>query len=212
MRLKYKLPSFLIVLVLLDVGCATTGTGPRQLAWDTLPFPKNSDWPGPKGSPASLEGNELILQGRPVRTQQTYSAPLVVDCEFELEARVAPDGFFGIGFVPVGEPPENGPLHIRWLQVAYRNSEPEGRADVFSFLGRDGMLRDGLLWGETPLPIQAGKVYSVRLEVQENHVRLVIDDHDYDLSAVTVPYKEFHIYLFGWQPTNRWHVKEFSIH
>jgi hypothetical protein len=160
---------------------------------------------------ASLAGGDLVLQGHPVRTHKAYSAPLTIDCEVELEARVASDGFFGVGFVALGEPPDNGHIHLRWLQMACRGPEAEDSRDGFSFLGRDGILKDKLLWGEEPFPIKSGKVYSIRLEVTEDQVRIIIDGRTYDLKDVKIPYKEFYIYLLSWQPTNRWHVRNFVV-
>src|SRR5437868_4554818 len=98
MRLNHKLLSFPIVVVLLGVGCATPG--PRSMAWDSIPFPRNSDWTGPKGLPAEMEDDDLVLQGQMVRTHETYSAPLVIECEVELENRAAPDGYVGFEIVP----------------------------------------------------------------------------------------------------------------
>jgi hypothetical protein len=200
----------LAAVTLLVAGCSTTG--PRPLAWDVLPYPRDSDWPAWSGVPGNLEGETLVLQGHPVRTHETYSAPLTVECEVELEARVAADGFFGVGFVPVGAPPDVGPLNLRWLQIACRGSSAASGRDALAFLARDGSVKDRLVWGEKPFAVTAGKPCTVRLEVAEDGIRVVVDGRAYDLKGVKIPYNRFHIWLDGWQPTNRWRVRNFVIH
>ena len=199
-----------LAISLLGAGCAATG--PRSLTWDILPFPRDSDWPAWNGMPAKLEDGELVLQGHPVRTRAVYSVPLTIECEFELENRVAPDGYCGIGFVPAGSPDDVGPRDLRWLQIAYRGTGAGTGRDGLSFLARDSGSRDKLVWGEEPFVIQAQKYYAIRLEVTEDHVRVVIDGHPYDLNGVKIPYKQFRVQLNSWQPTDRWHVRNLVLH
>src|SRR5664280_2334341 len=104
MRGVHETLGLLLGLVLLGAGCATTGLSP--LAWDALPFPRNSDWPGPKGLPAHIEDGDLILQGREARTRSAYSVPLTIECEFLLEARSGTDGGLAIRLVPLDQPPD----------------------------------------------------------------------------------------------------------
>jgi hypothetical protein len=211
MRFKFKLPSFLIVLVLLDVGCATTATGPRQLAWDTLPFPENSNWTGPKGSPAQIKDGDLVLQGQMVRTHETYSTPLVVECEVELENRTAPDGYVGVEFVPAGAPRDLAPTRFRSFRIIYRNPGAYSGKDGLAVFGRDDSAGDKMLWGEAAFYVDAKKSYTIRLEIAADHVHGLINGKSYDFQGVTIPYKQFYIQLEGWQPTNRWHVRKFSV-
>ena len=210
MRRLHAIFLTLAAITLLAAGCTTTGPGP--LAWDVLPYPRDSDWPAWSGVPGSLEGETLVLQGHPVRTHETYSVPLTIECEVELEARVATDGFFGMGFVPASAPPDVGPLNLRWLQIACRGPSAASGRDALIFLARDGGLRDRIVWGEQPFAVTAGKPYTVRLEVTEDGIRAVIDGRAYDLKGVKIPYKRFHIWLDGWQPTDRWRVRNFVIH
>ena len=200
----------LLAVTLLGTGCATSG--PRPLAWDVLPFARDSDWPAWNGLAASLEGGDLILQGHSVRTHEAYSSPLTIECVVELEGRVGNDGLFGVGFVPTGQPGDTGPVNHRFLQIAYRGAGVSDGRDSLAFLARDNNVRDTILWGEEPFVVQARKPYAIRVEVTEDQVRVVIDDHAYDLKGVKIPYKRFYIQLYSWQPTNRWHVRKFSIH
>lgn len=200
----------LLAVTLVGTGCATSSS--RPLAWDVLSYPRDSDWPAWNGLAASLDGGDLILQGHSVRTHEARSSPLTIECEVELEERVATDGFFGVGFVPVGHPGDIGPLNLRWFQIAYRGAGTSSGRDGLEFLGRDNNVRDRILWGEEPFIVKARKPYAIRVEVTEDQVRVVIDDHAYDLKGVKIPYEQFYIQLLSWQPTNRWHVRKFSIH
>src|SRR5207302_11403024 len=76
------------------------GGGGGLVEWEVLPFPKNSDWPGPRGEPARIEADELVLRGYPVRTRQSYSTVLSFECEVTLEQLAASDGWVVIYFMP----------------------------------------------------------------------------------------------------------------
>lgn len=162
--------------------------------------------------PGTVEGDTLVLQGHPVRTRKVYSVPLTIECEFELEKRVANDGYFAVGLVAAGTPGDVGSMNMRWLQIACRGAgAPSGR-DALSFQARDVGARDRLVWGEEPFAIEAGKHYALRLELMENRIHLVLDGHAYELHGVKIPYQQFCILLNSWQPTNRWYVRNFSVH
>ena len=194
---------------LLAWGCATSG--PKQLAWDTLPFPRNSNWTGPQGSTATIEGADLVLQGQMVRTHQTYTKPLVVECQVEVESRAASDGYFAIEFLPEDAPRDVTPTHFRSFQIIYRNPGAYSGRDGLAVFGRDDSSGNKMLWGEEPFSVVAGQPCSIRLEISADHVRAVVNGKTYDLKAVQIPYDRFYIQLEAWQPLNRWHVKQFSL-
>ncbi|HUI07748.1 MAG TPA: hypothetical protein VL486_12165 [Verrucomicrobiae bacterium] len=199
-----------LVIGLMGTGCATTRN--RPLTWDRLPFPRDSDWAGPQGSPARVEDGDLILQGQKVRTHGIYSAPLVIDCVVELEERTAPDGWWGVEFVPVKSPRDSGPREFCRFRMIYRNPSANSGHDCLVMEESGGTSGVKQLWGEVPVTLSAGKPYAVRLEVAADHVQVTINGSVYDLKAVKVPYGQFYIQLVGWQPRNRWHVRNFSIH
>src|SRR6266403_5105886 len=43
----------------------------QSITWQFLPFPQNSDWPGPQGTQAVTNGTQVTLQGWPVVTAQS---------------------------------------------------------------------------------------------------------------------------------------------
>jgi hypothetical protein len=210
MRFRYAVFLGLASIILVGGGCATNR--PESITWDVLPFPRDSDWPAWNGVAANLKDGELVLQGHPVRTRKAYSLPITIECKVVLEARVATDGYFGVGIVPVGSPPDVDPRNLRWLQIACRGPASESSRDGLSLLGRDDTGKDKLLWGEKPFPITAGKPFSIQLEVTAGRVHLVIDDRTYDIDGIEIPYKQFYIQLVSWQPADRWHVQNFSVH
>jgi hypothetical protein len=96
--------------------------------------------------------------------------------------------------------------------MIYRNPGTYSGKDALVFLDRDDGSPDKTVWGEQPFIVQAHKVYTMRFEITAAQVRIVIDGQAYDLAGVKIPYERFCIQLGGWQPANRWHVRNFSIH
>jgi hypothetical protein len=191
-------------------GCATA---PRQrpvaVVWDVLPFPKDSDWPGPKGAAASLEKSDLVLQGRPVRTVKTYSVPLTVECEVFLEVHSATDGGLHVRFVPPGEPADANLLNSVDVLTGYRNHDATRQA--LSIQRLDSSIRGKILWGEQPFTIDPGKPYHLKVQLLPDRIRISVDGTTYEAKGVAVPYETFHIQLMSWQPTNRIHVRNFAL-
>lgn len=210
MRRTHATLGLFLTLVLLGTGCATTGR--HSLTWDALPFPQDSDWPGPKGAPAQVENGDLILQGQRVRTRMVYSAPLVIECAVELEDRLAPDGYVGLEIVPGNSPRDMAPPDFRSFRMIYRNPGAYSGRDGLDVCGREGPSGDRILWGEEPFTVKARTTYAIRLEVAADHMRAIINGTSYDLKGVKVPYKQFCIQLVSWQPTDRWHVRNFVVH
>lgn len=211
MRQIHVMTLALIATLLLGTGCATQSR-PRPVAWDLLPFPGNSDWGGPKGEPATMSGGDLILRGQRVRTTRSYFAPLTVDCQVELEGRRASDGSFDVEFVPVGSPLNISSANGRVFRMIYRNPGAYSGKDALVFVARDAGSPDKTVWGEQAFIVRARKPYAIRIEISTTQVHLVIDGQAYDLKGVRIPYGRFYVQLGGWQPTNRWHVRDFSIH
>jgi len=147
-----------------------------------------------------------------VRTHETYSAPLVIECVVELEKREAADGYFGLEIVPNGSPRDVTPTKFRSFRMIYRNPGAYSGKDVLAVFGRDDSSGDRTLWGEEPFPVAAPTPYALRLEIVGGHLRGEINGKRYNFQGVQIPYKQFYIQLESWQPSNRWHVKEFSLH
>ena len=192
-------------MFLLGTGCATTGS--RPLAWDALPFPRDSDWPGPKGLPAHIEDGDLILQGRQARTRSTYSVPLTIECEFLLEARSGTDGALEIRLVPIDQPADSNLTQTLYLALSY---QPSGEASV-AIESCNGSIRAETLWGRKPFELRVGKPNQLGIELQLDGIRFTINGQTFEAKGVTVPYDRFYIQIWGWQPVNRWHVRNFVV-
>jgi hypothetical protein len=192
----------------LEVTPSQSAPGKLLIAedWEQVPFPRNSDWGGSHGSPAEIREDEIVLLGRGVRTRQAYSGRVTVDCEVMLEKRATSDGSFGIQFIPVDEPADMGPQRLVALQMIYRNPG--------AYSGRDGLVmggENGTLWGEKSFQVEPERVYRIRLEILPDQVQFQIDDEKYEAAGVKVTYEKFRVYLKGWQPGNRWHVRNIRI-
>ncbi len=198
------------ILSVLTIGCAS-GSRSRPLVWDRLPFPKDSDWPGPKGTPATLTSNALVLQGQDVRTKSVYSAPLTVECNVELEVRATSDGSFAIKFIPSGEPADSDPRQIVAFRMIYRNPGAYSGKDGLVIERRSGSLRGDMPWGEEPFDLKAAISYHVTLEVLADRLRVTINKQTYEAIGVTVPYKKFCVQLSSWQPLDAWLVRNFVV-
>jgi len=197
-----------LVITLLGMGCAS---GPRPIAWDRLPFPKDSDWPGPKGAPATIGQGELVLQAQDVRTHRSYSAPLTVECEAHPDNTNAPNTWLQLKFVPVGEPADAEPKQLTTVVVGNRKAPPSGDQAVVFITRRTGPSSKEI-WGEQAFAVKMGEPYRLKCEVLTDRMRITVNGQTFDAAGVTVGYKKFYIQLDGWQPPNRWHVRDFTVH
>jgi len=186
------------------------------LDWYIQPFPVNSDWPGPKGEPATWEDGELLLTGQPVRSRRSYSAPVTVSWETVLEKRYTHDGALTIMFEPEGLPLDQQGEQVVAFSMGYGHG---GMDDGTAHLGvwQQMALRENFhpigkkLWGEEPFSFVAGQPYRVTLEIKVDGMRASVNGREYQMSGVNLPYRRFHIAIEGWQPTNRWHVRNFVV-
>ena len=199
-----------LVITLLGIGCAG---GPRSIVWDALPFPKDSDWQASKGEPAVMGQGELLLHGQDVRTQRTYVAPVVIECDVVLESRTANDGSFDLYFLPTGQPLDAIPHQLTKFRIIYSNTGEYGSVDRLEIDRQEGG-KGLVVWSGPPIKVEVGKVYHLkisvlaegRLNININGVAAGIPD------TVVLPSRFFQVQLGGWQPANRWHVRNFSIH
>jgi hypothetical protein len=198
------------ILAVSAIGC-TSGSRSRPLAWDPLSFPNDSDWPGPKGGPAKLAGNALVLQGQDVRTKGLYGAPLTVEYDVELEARATSDGSFEVKFIPSGEPAESEPHQMVKFRMIFRNPGAYSGKDGLAIERRSGSLRGDTVWGEEPFDLRPAVSYHVILEILADRFRMTINKRTYEALGVTVPYKLFYVQLSSWQPQDKWLVRNFAV-
>jgi hypothetical protein len=187
------------------------------LDWHIQPFPVDSDWPGARGMPAEWENGELILTGQPVRSRRSFTAPVRISCEVELDQRSAHDGGMTFMFEPEGVPLDHqGEQKVAFAMNYGHNGADDGTGHlvVWQLLAlRENFHPVGkTLWGEEPFALKAGKRYRVELEITADGMRAAIDGKAYRLDGAGVPYRRFRLSLEGWQPTNRWHIHNFTVH
>jgi hypothetical protein len=208
----HRTPATLLALVitLSAIGCASR---PRSIAWDTLPFPKDSDWHGAKGEPPVMAQGDLLLHGQDVRTQNTYTPPVTIECDVVLESRAASDGSFDLDFLATGQPLDTVPRQLTKFRIIYSNTGEYSSVDRLEIDRQEG-VQGSIVWTGPPFKVEADKTYHLKvvvlaggkLSVSINGIDAGIPD------TVALPYPSFQVQLGGWQPSNRWHVRNFSIH
>src|SRR5712671_2901783 len=103
--------SLWIAITLLSVLTGSLTTRAQSVTWQDLPFPQDSSWPGSQGSPATTNGNDVVLHGQPVRSTQTFNWGSTFSFKTLLDVRPGSstdDGSFQFNLIPVGEAPNVG--------------------------------------------------------------------------------------------------------
>jgi hypothetical protein len=176
----------------------------QSVTWQLLPWPTNDPWPGPQGSPAVTNGNQITLTGQDVLSVQTFTAPLSISCDVMLPAKTTTDGAFELFFVPSGEP---------------ANILPHPNIEVYMAESQSGndyveVLNDNVaMWGPMSYPVATETTYHFSVNLAANgQVSWSINGMDLGLSnSVVVPYTNFQIRLRSWQPTQEWDVNNFAV-
>jgi hypothetical protein len=192
-------------LLALVVGCAS-GPRTRTIVWDPLPFPKDFNWTGSRGAPATIEKGDLILQGQEVSSRGTYRKPLTIECDFLLEKRVAGEGALIVRFLPPDQPTDATPKQLVQFELVYR-----GETNVTFIQRCDGSVRCKTVWGEEAVILKDGEPNHLKLEILSDGMRFAVNGQTFEASGVTVPYDKFHVRLWSWEPMNRWHVSNFVV-
>jgi len=179
--------------------------------WQVLPFYTDSDWPASRGEPSIVGRNDILLRGRAVRSLRSYKLPATIECDVELEERAASDGSFDLFLVPEGVSAERYPDPMTNLRLIYSNTGDYGSVDRLE-MSRSDDSRPQLLWNK-PQKLEAGVTYRLKMALDaEGRIQLHINGRDVPLpDSVRVRYQSFHIQVGGWQPTNRWHMRNFSV-
>jgi hypothetical protein len=182
------------------------GGSDRVVDWVSLPFPGNSDWRD-RGVPANISGEEIVLKGQPVWTEQAFFPPATIECDATLDQIVSDDGCFWIILVPEGKEVElNIPPHNVAIQVGYHERGEDTGMFTISRGGGGGPAD----LGKGPFTFEAGKPSHLKIEVSADAIRATLNGEAFD-DKERLLFKRFHIELMGWQPTNTWHVREFTV-
>jgi hypothetical protein len=181
---------------------------PGQLAWDVVTM-KDDDWSGAPRQAPVIQGEDLVLRGQNIRTQHSYSAPITVEFDAMLEDRVADNGALTCEFVPATQAVDREPEHHVQVSLLY---DQQGDAISVQERFQRWPTQKYKSWSRSPLSIKPGSWHHMRYEVTRDGLDIAVDGQAYGSGGAVVPYNAFYIYLLGWQPTNRWHVRNFSIH
>jgi hypothetical protein len=173
-----------------------------------LPWAKDCDWAGPKGGPVAIEGGDLVLPGWYLRTRSVYSKPVTIEMDIKLEDRKANDGCVWIDLWPVGLPSDVEPARFFSVSVGYAEDGTWG-VTVAERLQR-WPLKELTVLKRQPIQSSIGKWHHLELDCLGDSTRIALDEATYELKS-PAPYDRFQITLRGWQPTNRWHVRNFVV-
>jgi hypothetical protein len=207
MRRIHRFGLALVASASLGAGCLT-GARPHPLAWDVVSL-KNDDWRGTPRQAPLIEGEDVVLRGQNIRTQRSYSAPITVEFDAMLESRVADDGALMCELVPSTQALDKEPE--RNLRVLFQYDQQGDAISVQERFQR-WPTPNYKIWSRSPLSINTGNWHHMKYEVTNGGLNISVDGRTYDSDGAGVPYKVFYVSLLGWQPTNRWHVRNFSIH
>src|SRR5580704_6221208 len=202
----HQLSTYLRVFVFLAACSWVASTHALTVTWQDLPWPADQNWPGPQGSPAVTNGNQITLTGQDVLSVQSFSGPLTISYDVVLPVKSTTDGAFQTFFVPTGEGTSNLPNP----DIELAMNESQSGNDFLSALKDRGTT---MLWGNNPFAIATQTVYHVSISLAANgQVGWSINGNDVGLSnSVVMPYSSFQVRLSSWQPTQEWQVTNFAV-
>jgi hypothetical protein len=202
----HHLSKVLRTFIFLAVCAGAASTQALPITWQDAPWPVDQDWPGPQGSPAVTNGNQITLTGQDVLSVQSFSGPLTISYDLVLPVKSTTDGIFETYFVPTGQNISNVPNP----DIVLYMTESQGGADSLA-AAKDRFAT--VLWGANPFAIATQTVYHVAINIAGNgQVAWSINGNDVGLSnSVVVPYSSFQIRLSSWQPTQEWDVTNFAV-
>lgn len=189
-------------LLIATIGCAT---GPREhgIAWDVLKWRSADE----VGAPL-IDKSDVVLRGQDVRTQRTYAHPLTVELDVLLEKRETNTGGFGLMFVPTDQIADADP--DRFIAATIQYDETAYALIVQERVRKSPALDEKTLLHEQ-FKLKVGTPYHVKCQVTQSGLRITINGQVYEAKEATVPYDNFRIQLAGWQPTNRWRIRNVVI-
>ena len=202
--------------LILTIGAAlAVSAGPVQpVDWIALPFPIDSNWGASQGMPAEISDSEIILQGQDARTQQVYAWGVTIECDVSLEERAANDGSFDLYILPPDLPLDLTPVRFPFtkFRIIYSNTGDYGSVDRLNVEQGNGVVA-GTPWTKIPFPVQAWANYHVTVRVSlSGRLRITINGQRYLIPRKgRIRYQQFQFQLGGWQPGNRWHVRNFVV-
>jgi hypothetical protein len=201
--------TYLRALSFLSVFGVALAVQGQSVTWQALPFPTDSNWGGPEGQLASITSNQVVLDGQPARSEQTFTGPAIYNMDVSLDARNTSDGALWLFFIPLGQPATVASFtNSIFFQLGFSN----GGQDITGIFHRHSPAPDTAIWS-TAYPIAAQTNYHVTLAVDGSGALSVsINGQSFPLpSTAIVPFSQYQIEIFGWQPNAIWHVSNFAV-
>jgi hypothetical protein len=193
--------------LLLLVGVSASHA--QSITWQALPFPSDSNWPGPRGQLATITGDSVVLDGQPARSTQVYTAPATINCDTVWEAGSTTDGGVQLYLIPTGVSTNVGSFPDSvFFELGY-DDNGQGTIDIVQ---RHGPSPDTILWS-ADFPVVAGATNHVTLGVATNgQVSLSVNGQPYSLpSTAAITFSQFQVEVWGWQPNDFWGVLNATV-
>ena len=89
---KFRFPRLhtcMRTFVALLICSCTMSVLAQPVTWQILGWPLDQDWPGPQGSPATTNANQIVLTGQDVLSVEAFTPPLTISCDVVLPAKVS---------------------------------------------------------------------------------------------------------------------------
>jgi len=197
-----------LALTFLCLLAWTRPASSQGVTWQALPFPVDTDWHGPIGQPSTITSNQVVLQGQPVRSLQTYSGPLTLSCTASLSNDVTSQGGFWLSLIPLGQALNSNLTSGILFSISYGNSYGN-QIQLYSYLP-GGQSTE--LWSNS-FPIAVGANYQLNMGVAANGVlSLNVNGQSYPLpNSTTLPFSQFQIQMQGWSPPETWTASNFAV-
>ena len=200
-----RMQSLWIAITLLSMLAWSLPTRGQSTTWQDLPFPQDSNCPDSQGSPATTNGNEVVLHGQPVRSTQVFTWGSTFTFKTVLDLRpgsFTDDGSFQFNLIPLGQATNLDLTSYTALYMTWWNFQPDALT----------ILQSGTQSGPLiPFGIVAQKTNQVTIAVSGTGlVTWIIDGQTYSSGTVTVPFSQFQVQVEGWQPTDTYHMIGFA--
>jgi hypothetical protein len=179
----------------------------QSVEWEALPYPTAHNWGGPRGEPAVVDEDGLIVQGQPLRSVATFGAPLTVACEVMLERLTQNGSDLFIELIPTGLPKDSVVDKVPGVQRLHFALGDRNQLT----LNRHQDGRWQTIWSSELPALDAQKPHRLELEIGAARFQVRVDGQLYEAEKIGVPFEEFHLQLWNWQPSSRWRVKELSV-
>jgi hypothetical protein len=178
--------------------------------WQALPFPSDSDWPGPFGSPAVISPNKISMTGQPVRTLESYSGPLTITFDTFLQTNLTANGSLNVLFGPSGTASNLTPLPSLWFEMDLPNGNGSG---AFLQLEEWTSVHSRTSIWTSAFSFAVGATNHVSLTLSSGALTgFTVNNQSYTapVSAV-LPVSPFQIQMSSQQPTDPWTVLNFAV-